>query len=133
MSLFKPRKPTVEEILWRLAEKIEFLGNAVSTQTEWLRSHLGCVTKQDLKETEHKMAAAIENFATAVQTAFDKIDVAVDGIAGDVTELKRVIEELQNSPGAITPEDQALLDSIQARATALGDKVAALDEATPQA
>ena len=55
----------------------------------------------------------------------------IAGITGDVADLKAQIEALQNSPGTISPEDQALLDGIQTRATALADKVTALDAVTP--
>lgn len=45
--------------------------------------------------------------------------------------LKAEIERLNNSPGSITPEDQAILDGILARTNALGDSVRTLADATP--
>lgn len=46
-------------------------------------------------------------------------------------DLKDQITALQNSQGAITPEDQALLDGIEAKAAAVADKLTALDALTP--
>ncbi len=77
--------------------------------------------------------SAISDYAEKVNAAFDSIATSIDGVVADVAGLKKVIEDLQNSPGTITPEDQKLLDDALARATALSDKVKALDEATPPA
>lgn len=87
-------------------------------------------TKSDLQTLERKIMSAIGDYAAAVKTSFDEISLSVDGIAGDVKQLKDTIDKLQNSPGTITPEDQALLDGIQSQAKALADKVKALDDAT---
>lgn len=77
--------------------------------------------------------SAISDYAANVNTAFDKISTSVDGVVADVAGLKKKIEELQNSPGSITPEDQKLLDDIQARANGVADKLAALDAETEDA
>jgi hypothetical protein len=77
--------------------------------------------------------SAIKDYADKVNTAFDSISTSVDGVVADVAGLKKKIDDLQNSSGAITPEDQKALDDIQARATALADKVKTLDEATASA
>ena len=68
-----------------------------------------------------------------VTARFDAIGSSVDGIAADVLSLKAKIDALQASQGSITPEDQALLDSIQAQADVLAGKVSALDAATEAA
>lgn len=73
----------------------------------------------------------ISEFADKVTAHNDKIDAALEGINGDVVGLKALIEQLQNSAGEVTPEDQALLDQLEARLAALADKTAALDELTP--
>lgn len=83
-----------------------------------------------IKEMEGKLMSAISDYAAKVNAAFDSIGASVDGVVADVASLKKKIDDLQNSSGAITPEDQKLLDDIQSRATALADKVKALDEAT---
>lgn len=74
----------------------------------------------------------ISEFGDTVNTRFDELGTAVDGVAADVEFLKKEIERLQNTPGPISAEDQATLDGIQARANALSDKVKALDAATEQ-
>lgn len=74
--------------------------------------------------------SAISDFADQVKTSFTDIGNSVDGLTSDVAQLKKKIDDLQNSPGSITPEDQALLNDIQNQANALSAKVKALDEAT---
>ena len=60
------------------------------------------------------------------------VDLAVEGIQGDLKNLQDQIAALQNSAGQITPADQALLDGIEAKAAAIHDKLDALDAMTPQ-
>lgn len=79
----------------------------------------------------HKIMSAISDFAAAVTGFFDQQDAAVTALQGDVKNLTDQIAALQNSNGAITPEDQALLDGIQARAKSVADKLNALDALTP--
>jgi len=48
--------------------------------------------------------------------------------------LKALIETLQNTPGSITPEDQAILDQMEALTVTLADRLTALDaETVPEA
>ena len=74
--------------------------------------------------------ASIQEFAGRVDAAFDALHTSVAGIETDVTWLKDEIVRLNNTPGPISPEDQALLDAIEARATALVTRVQTLDAAT---
>lgn len=85
---------------------------------------------QRLAQLENKIMTAIETYGQAVNTAFDKIGTAVDGVASDVKWLKDEILKLQNTPGPISASDQAILDGIQARAEAVVAKVEALDSLT---
>lgn len=78
-----------------------------------------------------RIMTVISDFAAAVQGHFDSVATAIDGLAGDVQGLKDMIEKLQNTPGVITPEDQALLDQIQARAQEISSRVIGLDAMTP--
>ena len=75
--------------------------------------------------------SAIKDFADKVNAHNEKINTAVAGLTDDIQTLKDKIEELQNSPGAITPEDQALLDAIESSLAAVAAKVEALDGLTP--
>jgi hypothetical protein len=85
------------------------------------------VSKHYLKELEHRIMTAIETFASRQNAFNDRIDSAVTGLQGDVTALTTKIAELQASAGAITPEDQALLDQIESRSQIIADKLEALD------
>jgi hypothetical protein len=88
------------------------------------------VTIHDLEKLENRIMSAISDYAAKVNAAFDKLGTAVDGVADDVTFLKEEIKKLQDNPGPISPEDQAILDGVQARADTLASKVEALDQAT---
>ena len=61
----------------------------------------------------------------------DRQDTAVSDLQGDVKSLNDQIAALQASQGTITASDQALLDGIQARGSAISDKLDALDALTP--
>lgn len=78
-----------------------------------------------------KIMSKISDFATAMTAFTDRQDKAVSDLQDDVKSLNDKITELQNSAGDITPEDQAALDAIQARAGAVADKLDALDALTP--
>lgn len=114
-----------EELLARFVCAIESL---VSRSREDLVS--GLATKHDLCKMEERIMATIQEFADRVNTAFDEIGTAVDGVVTDIQWLKDKITELQNTPGPISPEDQARLDALEARAAAAVTKVKALDAST---
>src|SRR6185369_2630937 len=123
----------------QLKDSISDLEQAINAGTdqrkkefEWHKSHSRTITKQDLKEMETRIMSAISDFGDKVNAKFDELGTAVDGIATDVDFLKAEIKKLQDSPGQITPADQAILDGIQTRADALSAKVKALDAATEE-
>lgn len=114
-------------------------------ESEWLRSLLG-ITKKDLQEAEQRIMKTIQEFAAAqgallsnlstsvdgivssvaeVSTSIDALAGSVDGVAGDVQYLKGKIEELNSTPGDLSPADQQLLDELAAAAGALAEKVSA--------
>lgn len=98
-----------------------------------------------INELESKIMSKITDFATAQQAFNDQQSAAIDGITssitglqGDIAALNQKITDLQNSPGTITPEDQALLDSLQAqggtissRLQSVASALATLDAQTP--
>lgn len=93
-----------------------------------------------LKEAFSKFVVDQTAFNQRQATAIDSIVASEAGLTGDVAELNRIITELQNSAGEVTPEDQALIDQLVAAseaATAKAEAVAAalkaLDEQTPPA
>jgi len=109
------------KILSRLATAIE--SRAGDQQTKEILHRIA--------ETERKIMSAISDFAAKQKAFNDRQDAAVTGLQGDVKSLNDKIEELQNSPGGITPEDQALLDELEARGEAIATKLEALDALTP--
>lgn len=121
----------VENELTLLARVLNDVRRELEHWREWLRSHDRPATKSDLAELEKRIMSAISDFA-AKQNAFqDRVDAAILGLQGDIKSLNDKITELQNSPGTITPEDQALLDTIQGRAEKIALKLEALDALTP--
>lgn len=73
----------------------------------------------------------IAEFAATMNAFTDRQDAAVAAVQADVMWLKDKIDQIQNTPGEVTAEDQALLDAIQARTAAVADKLEALDAMTP--
>ena len=89
-----------------------------------------------ISDYEAKVDAAF----VAIGSSVDAIVTSVAGVSGDVDRQKALIKQLQDSAGTVTPEDQALLDKIEAGANALAtrmtsvkDALAALDAATEEA
>jgi len=86
-----------------------------------------------LKAQGESIMSAISDFAAKQDAHHARQDTAVAGLQADVQALKDEIARLQTTPGTITPEDQALLDAIEARAAGISDKLEALDSLTPPA
>lgn len=83
-----------------------------------------------MEEMEKRIMSAISDYSDAVEAKFTEIGTSVDevvaaiaGVTGDVASLKDIILKLENNPGSITPEDQALLTSGVAKVTALSDRL----------
>jgi hypothetical protein len=100
-------------------------------QFQWMVTHHHFVTKHDLETSTCKIMSAISDFATKQAAFNDRQDAAIAGLTSDIQNLEDQIAKLQSTQGAITPEDQALLDGIQARAATISDKLDALDALTP--
>jgi hypothetical protein len=100
-------------------------------QFSWMVSHHHFATKHDLEKQTQIIMSAISDFANAQKAFNDRQDKAIADIQDDIQNLSDQIAQLQSTQGQITPEDQALLDGIQARASALSDKLDALDALTP--
>jgi hypothetical protein len=62
--------------------------------------------------------SAIQIFAAAEQATLTSLSTALTALATGVAALDALITQLQNSPGTISPADQALLDQIQAQSQA---------------
>ena len=121
----------LSESISSLAFELRELNELKRAEFEWFKSHHGLATKQDLKEMEHKIMSAISKFAEEQNAFNDRVDAAVTGLTADIQALNDKITELQNSTGGITPEDQVLLDAIEARSAVIATKLEALDALTP--
>lgn len=75
--------------------------------------------------------SAISDFAAKQTDYNNRLSAAIDGVAADVASLNAKIEELQNTPGPISPEDQALLDQLQAQGEVIASRLEAVDNLTP--
>lgn len=121
------------ECLTRLTCAIEASTLERKTEFDYLRSQAGLATRQDLERMEKNIMSKIAEFAAAQKAFNDRQDTAIDDLTGDVQTLNDKIAALQNSAGEITPEDQALLDDLQAHAATVTTKLEALDALTPPA
>ena len=133
------------KVVGNLAENVSKLVHLYANDLEHRSSCHGSSTKHDLQEMEQRIMSAIADFAAKQQAFNDRQSAAVDsivssqaGIVGDIANLNEQIVALQNSVGGVTPEDQALIDSLQASGEALTAKVEAqaaaladLDSQTP--
>lgn len=116
------------------------LACAIHDLHKWLASHYDLEKElEKLKDellkailkTESNIMSKISEFATKQNTFNDRVDAAVTGLQQDIKTLNDLIEQLQNSPGEITPEDQASLNALEARGDAIAAKLEALDALTP--
>lgn len=104
---------------------VHHLGPALERKLDWGLNAL--LRKGD------RIMTAIAEFSEQMKAFFDRQDAAVSDLQADVKFLKDKIAELQNSPGEITPEDQALLDALEERANATAGRLEALSQETPPA
>lgn len=86
---------------------------------------------QALNGKADNIMSAISDFAAKQKAFNDRTGAAIDGIVADIKTLNDKITELQNSAGTVTPEDQALIDDLQAKGETLASKAEALDAQTP--
>jgi len=121
----------LSEAISQLVLALRGLREQKQIEFEWYKSHHGLATKNDLDKMEGRIMSKIGDFAEAQNAFNDRVDTAITGLQGDIKALNDKITELQNSAGQITPEDQALLDSLQARGQTIADKLEALDALTP--
>lgn len=77
------------------------------------------------------VSPAVQKHFDTTTAYLDKIDKGIDGVSGDITELNKLIAQLQATQGQLSAEDQGLLDQIEARGNAAGTKIETLDTLTP--
>lgn len=73
----------------------------------------------------------IADFAARQNAHNDSIDRAIAGLQADNKAMTDLIQQLQTSPGPISPEDQAALDALEARTAKQDEALTALDALQP--
>lgn len=79
------------------------------------------------------MSSHIKDSAAKQSAVNARISAAIDAVVADIKSLNDKIVSLQNTPDQVTPEDQAILDEIEASGAILAEKAEALDALTPAA
>ncbi len=75
--------------------------------------------------------SAISEFAAKQDAHNAKVAADLDTISGKIADMNTLIGQLQNSSGSVTPEDQALLDKIEAAGKDLEAKADAVAGVVP--
>jgi len=73
---------------------------------------------------------AVSDYVKANQEYQDKMDTAIGGLALDIKQLKDDLEKLNNNPGTLSKEDQALLDGALVRTRTMSENLQGLDSQT---
>lgn len=121
-----------------LTEAIVSLAENAKAQTEWLKSHLSAVTKQDLEEMErrfnNRMQEAIDALVK-VSTAADSLSIKVDKLEAATTKLIEVVKS-GGTPSPALKAAIATAEAAAANAAREGDEVdaavKAADEVLPE-
>ncbi len=83
----------------------------------WKPSH-GGITKLGSKEYQ-KIMSAITEFAARQSAALDQIKKNNDAVLAQVADLQKQVADLKTQSATLSPEDQATLDAVDAKAQAL--------------
>ncbi len=86
-----------------------------------------------IRELQEQFMHKYEEFKAAHDAEMTRLNTFYEGIAGDVSGLKKKIDDLTAAIDEPTPEVQALLDGAVADAKTLADKFGVLDDSTPPA
>ena len=129
--LFKCKKKSLTDIVSQAVLALQEMNGLKIQELDLLKSRYTFATKKDLIELGEKIMSKISDFADKQKAYNDRIDKAVAGLNADIESLNALIENLQNSPGEISVEDQASLDALDVRGQAIATKLEALDALTP--
>lgn len=99
-----------------IAHEINLLGMVRKQELEYFKSYSELATKTDLKLLGEQIMSALSDWSAVLLPKIQSIGLGVD-------RAQALIEKLQNTPGAITPEDQLLLDQIQNEIEKIGNDV----------
>ena len=84
-----------------------------------------------LTEGNIKLMSQVTDWAAQEQADLTAISATLDGIVTGVAALDTLITNFQNSPGTLSPSDQAALDAIQSASKAVVAKAAAISTVAP--
>jgi hypothetical protein len=87
--------------------------------------------QRELKQQGERTMSVITDWAAQEQADLTEISNTLDTIVAGIAALDVLITNFQNSPGTLSPADQAALDGIQAASKALKAKSAAISVAPP--
>lgn len=85
----------------------------------------------DLSRKEDINFMAISDQLKQEDANLTAIGSALDGIAKGIADLDTLIQNFQNSPGVLSAADQAALDAIVAKSTAVAAQAAKVSTAPP--
>lgn len=108
-----------------MSQYCEYAGVNLIQGWRWLRLGLPA-TKRDIEQATKQIMSAITDWAAQEQADLDKIKATLEGIVAGISALDKLITDLQNSPGTLSPEDQAALDAIKSASDALVTQSAAI-------
>ncbi len=83
-------------------------------------------------QKEQELMSKITDWAAQEQADLSAISNTLDTVVTGITALDALITAFQNSPGTLSPEDQAALDGIQTASKALVAKASAISVEPPK-
>lgn len=84
-----------------------------------------------LAKGQNAIMSVITDWAAKEQTDLTAIKTTLEGVVTGIQALDAKIVNLQNSPGTLSPADQAALDSIESASAALVAQAEAISTAPP--
>lgn len=73
----------------------------------------------------------VQDFSNSEQQKLASISGALDTVVTGIAALDQMITDFQNSPGTLSPEDQAALDAIESASNDLLAKAQSISTAPP--
>lgn len=127
----QPAPPTLPEAIILLGAGLRAELHHVAVALQSLGSGSAGVTPEQFNLGIQKIMSVISDFAERLAAHNARVETALTGLSEDVAALKAKIEELQNTPGGITAEDQELLNQIEVQVGSVADRLEGLDQMTP--
>jgi hypothetical protein len=125
----------IDESLLARAREIERLAGAMIAELQRPGSRCGFATKRDLDQLENKVMSKISEFGERDTAWKERLKTAITGINTRIGKLKEQILALQNNPGPISIEDQAILDKAEVgigEATTEAEAIASILDDAPE-